>query len=65
MTQSTRARADAPGRIEWLLITLPLAPLAASVYLFSEWLFFITKPSPTSALPLGGQIGRASCRERV
>ena len=56
MSRSSSARADAPGRLRWLLSTLPLAPLAAVLYLFSEWLFFVTKPSPTSALPLLGQL---------
>lgn len=56
MTPSTSVPAGAPGRLRWLLSTLPLAPLAAVLYLFSEWLFFVTKPSPTSALPLLGQL---------
>lgn len=40
----------------WLVATLPLAPLAAVAFLFSEWLFVITRPSPTSELPLGEQV---------
>lgn len=42
--------------VRWLLATLPLAPLAALAYVFSEWLFFVTKPSPTSALPFAQQL---------
>ena len=41
--------------VRWLLATLPLAPLAAIAYVFSEWLFFVTKPSPTAALPFAQQ----------
>lgn len=40
----------------WVAATLPLAPLATVAYLFSEWLFFVTKPSPTSALPITTQL---------
>ena len=40
----------------WVAATLPLAPLSAIAYLFSEWLFVITKPSPTSALPFSSQL---------
>jgi hypothetical protein len=42
--------------IRWAIASLPLAPFALVAYLFSEWLFFITKPSPTAALPLAAQI---------
>src|SRR5688572_2934196 len=42
--------------LRWLLATLPLAPLTAIAYVFSEWLFFVTKPSPTSALPFAQQL---------
>ena len=42
--------------IRWAIASLPLAPLALVAYLFSEWLFFITKPSPTAALPLDAQL---------
>jgi arylsulfatase A-like enzyme len=40
----------------WVLASLPLAPAAAVLYLLSEWLFFVTKPSATSALPLREQL---------
>lgn len=40
----------------WWLVTLPLAPLASAAFLFSEWLFQVTKPSPISALPLAAQL---------
>ncbi|MGE3705575.1 MAG: sulfatase-like hydrolase/transferase [Vicinamibacterales bacterium] len=43
-------------RGRWVVATLPLAPLAAVAYLFSEWLFFVTKPSPTAALPFADQL---------
>ncbi len=56
MIQPASARANVPGRLQWLLTTLPFAPLAAIAYFFSEWLFFVTKPSPTSALPLLAQL---------
>ncbi len=39
-----------------MIASLPLAPGAAVVYLFFEWLFFVTKPSPTAGLPLGEQL---------
>jgi arylsulfatase A-like enzyme len=42
--------------VRWAAATLPLAPLSAVVYLVFEWLFFVTKPSPTSALPFGTQL---------
>ena len=32
--------------------TLPVAPLTAIAYLLSEWVFFVTKPSPLAGLPL-------------
>ncbi|NOT24456.1 MAG: sulfatase [Acidobacteria bacterium] len=35
---------------------MPLAPLSAVVYLTFEWLFLVTKPSPTSALPVATQL---------
>ena len=37
-------------------MSLPLAPLALVAYLFFEWLFIVTKPGPTGALPLASQI---------
>jgi arylsulfatase A-like enzyme len=42
--------------LRWLMASLPLAPAAAVLYLFSEWLFFVTKPSPTGALPFADQL---------
>lgn len=45
-----------PSAVRWWLATLPLAPLAAAALLFSEWLFEVTKPSSTSALPFDTQI---------
>jgi hypothetical protein len=40
----------------WAVASLPLAPTSAVVYLFFEWLFVVTKPSPTAGLPLGEQL---------
>jgi arylsulfatase A-like enzyme len=42
--------------LAWTALTLPLAPCAAVVYFLFEWLFFITKPSPVSALPAGERV---------
>jgi arylsulfatase A-like enzyme len=40
----------------WVAASLPLAPLAAVVYLACEWLFFVTKPSPTAGLSPDAQL---------
>jgi Sulfatase len=40
----------------WALASLPLAPVAAIVYLCFEWLFFVTKPSATAGLTFGAQL---------
>ena len=42
--------------LRWAIVSLPLAPLALVAYLFFEWLFIVTKPGPTGALPLASQI---------
>jgi arylsulfatase A-like enzyme len=42
--------------VRWSVATLPLAPIAAGVYLAFEWLFVVTKPSPTASLPLAEQV---------
>lgn len=42
--------------VRWFLATAPLAPLAAVAYLLFEWLFIVTKPSPTAALPFAEQL---------
>lgn len=48
---------DAPRTSSrWFLATLPLAPLALFAYGAFEWLFFVTKPSVLSVLPLGERI---------
>ena len=41
----------------WWLASMPFAPLAAATFVFSEWLFQVTKPSPIAALPISEQIG--------
>src|SRR6266542_3078763 len=41
--------------VRWALSTIALAPMAAVVYFVFEWLFFVTKPSPLSALRFGTQ----------
>jgi hypothetical protein len=43
-------------RLVWIAATLPLAPLALIVYASLEWLFFVTKPSTLSTLPLTTQL---------
>ena len=50
MTEATRAR------IRWAAVSLPMAPLALLAYASSEWLFFVTKPSPLASLPFGEQL---------
>ena len=35
---------------------MPLAPIAAALYLLSEWLFLVTNASPTAGLSLGTQL---------
>jgi hypothetical protein len=45
-----------PERWRWAAASLPLAAAAACLYVFFEWLFFITKPSPTSALGFRDQL---------
>ncbi len=42
--------------LRWIALTLPLAALAALVYVFAEWLFIVTKPSPTASLPFATEI---------
>jgi hypothetical protein len=56
--QQANAAEDAhmPSATRWWLASVPLAPLATIILLFSEWLFQVTKPSPLSALPLGSQL---------
>jgi hypothetical protein len=41
----------------WFVVTLPLAPACLLGYACSEWLFFVTRPSALSALPLSTEIG--------
>ena len=56
MTESSTAF-DAPRtRSRWFLATVPLAPLALFAYGAFEWLFFVTKPSALSMLPLPERI---------
>src|SRR6185295_16915576 len=43
-------------RMRWIVATLPLVPLAAVLYVLAEWLFIITKPSPTASLPFSTQL---------
>jgi arylsulfatase A-like enzyme len=51
-----RAELCRSASLRWFLSSLSLASLAATVYLASEWLFFVTKPSPTAALPFASQV---------
>lgn len=51
-----RGRLHGAQLLRWLIASLPMAPAAAVLYLFSEWLFFVTKPSPTAALPFADQL---------
>jgi len=43
--------------LRWASASLPLAAAAGVVYVFFEWLFFVTKPSPVSSLPFAMQLG--------
>jgi hypothetical protein len=43
-------------RAAWVGLTLPLAPLAVLVYVASEWLFAVTRPSALASQPFGTQI---------
>jgi Sulfatase len=45
---------DRPA-IRWVAASLPLTALAATLYLFFEWLFFVTSPSPVGSLPILSQ----------
>jgi hypothetical protein len=42
--------------VRWVIGSLPLAALAAVLYFFFEWLFFVTKRSSTSSLPILRQV---------
>jgi hypothetical protein len=42
--------------VRWAIASLPLTALAAVLYFFFEWLFFVTKPSPTGSLPILRQV---------
>jgi arylsulfatase A-like enzyme len=42
--------------IRWAAASLPLSAVAGVLYIFFEWLFFITKPSPVAELPFPGQL---------
>ena len=55
-TEARQESSTIGSSARWVAATLPLAPLAAVAYLFFEWLFFVTKPSPTSALPVKAQL---------
>lgn len=43
-------------RIGWILATLPLAWLSLSLYVFFEWLFQVTKPSPLASVSFSEQL---------
>ncbi|HYH09196.1 MAG TPA: sulfatase [Thermoanaerobaculia bacterium] len=43
-------------RLRWFVATLPLALLALFAYAAFEWLFFVTKPSSVSVLPMGERL---------
>lgn len=51
MDRDPRLSSQPPTRLQWLALTLPLAPLALFAYGAFEWLFFVTKPSAVSVLP--------------
>lgn len=43
-------------RLSWMVLTLPLAVCAAAVYVFAEWLFFVTKASVLTVVPWGERL---------
>ena len=47
---------DRRAAVRWIAVTLPLAALAAILYVFAEWLFVVTKPSPTASLPFTTEV---------
>lgn len=53
---ATQAGEAVPARTRWVLLTLPLAPVALFAYGAFEWLFFVTKASIVSILPFSEQL---------
>ena len=45
------------ARVSWFALTLPLAATCAFLYMASEWLFIVTKPSALGSMPLSVELG--------
>ena len=43
-------------RVSWLALTLPLAAASVLLYMTSEWLFIVTKPSALGSMPFSVQL---------
>jgi len=50
VTSGWRARAS------WLALTLPLAAMCVLLYMASEWLFIVTRPSALGSMPFGVEV---------
>ena len=51
------------ARVSWFVLTLPLAATCALLYMASEWLFIVTRPSALGSMPLSVELsalGRAT-----
>ena len=44
------------ARVSWFAVTLPLAGACAILYMASEWLFIVTRPSALGSMPFGAEL---------